>query len=148
MAPLIRNFTTRWLWVVSLLSQLLLLLGKELSNNRQTPGWVGPRTGLDTLEERKIQTPDHPPCRPVTIMSMVSHTLHCILSHFKTLHVLITQRLNSLVTIYVYSLFRNIETERIYMPLCLTDRETDGCKLPVITLGPSYRAQTPTENIS
>lgn len=81
-------------------------------------------------------------------MTIVSHMLYCILSQFKTLHVLITQRLNSLVTIYIYSLFQNTETERTYVYLCVMNRETDGRKLPVITLGLSDRAQTPTQNIS
>jgi len=110
-----------------------LLLGKELSNNHWTAGRVGPKTGLDTLEKRKslpppgIQTPDRPACSPASTTTMVSHMLYCILSQFKTLHVLITQGLNSLVTIYVYSLFGNIETERTYVHLCATNRETDAC---------------------
>jgi len=68
---------------------------------------------------------------------MVSHMLYCILSQFKTLHILITQGLNSLVTIYVYSLFGNIETERTYVHPYVMNTETDGCKLPLITMGPS-----------
>jgi len=48
---------------------------------------------------------------------------------------------------YILS-FEMYETERTYVHLCVVDRETDGCKLPVITLGPSDRAQILTQNIS
>lgn len=154
MAPLILNFTTRLLWVVSLLSQLLYSREKSCPITTEQQAEWAPKQ-VWTLERREkslppawIQTPDHPACSPVSIMTMVSHMLYCILNQFKTLHVPITQGLNSLVTIYAYSPFRNTETERTYVHLCVMNRETDGRKLPVITIGPSDRAQTPTQNIS
>jgi hypothetical protein len=54
--PFILNFSTGWMWVVSLTIQQYFLQGKspQHPSNRV---WVGYSTGLDALEWRKIFCP-------------------------------------------------------------------------------------------
>lgn len=118
--------------------------GKELPDTHWAAGRVIPRTVLDIWEKRKIsspagiQTPNHPACSPVTIPTTLPHLLNYTLSQFKTIHIPIAQRPNLLVSSYVRSLFWNTNRQKnVCASLCVMDRERDGHKLPVITLGPS-----------
>ena len=52
-AALILNLGTKWMWVVNLTPQVLYPRGTN-SGPDWTGGWVGPRTGLDVLENIKI----------------------------------------------------------------------------------------------
>jgi hypothetical protein len=51
-SPLIRNLGAKWSWVVTFTSQLLY--SRIRATSKQWIGdWVGPRTGRDSLENRK-----------------------------------------------------------------------------------------------
>jgi hypothetical protein len=51
--PRILNFSTSWRWVASFTPWVLYLLGKSPVVH-WIGGWVGPRTGVDDVEKRKI----------------------------------------------------------------------------------------------
>jgi len=50
-APRILNLATRWMWVVSFTPR------ERTLDTHWIWGWVGPRTGLDTVSKRKIPSP-------------------------------------------------------------------------------------------
>jgi hypothetical protein len=72
-APLVLNFGTNWRWVVNFTVRLLYPLKRS---SVPTGGWVGPKVGLDVLENRRhfastgIRSPDSPARSAVSIPAM------------------------------------------------------------------------------
>jgi len=116
---------------------------------------VGPRIGLDTLEKRKIYFPcwDSNPRLPSLQPSHYKDygISYAVLHPKPVQNTPCANNTKTKFTCYnlcISSLSKHRDRKNICASICDGERETDRHKLPVITMGPSDRAQTPTQNIS